>query len=274
MYPPYCAPVRGYIDDILEGGPRYVQWNISLYDDDVLWVVPGSHSRVNTTEEDAQIIEDPRVPVPGSIQTHLKAGDGVVYILPILHWGSNYSTTMRRCVHGGFSMFTHYQNLCYLDYLSKEGQAAFRRWDRRSEEMKGHTEAALRAFMDGDTIGYHAALDRLHPGRGKKGRLLSTVFLSKTARRIDQIKRPDFDQLSEQEQGWAMRPHPMTLQWGGAFADRFSTEEAILLWQRFKPIDDMVRSEDIQFAPSFQGADSYYHFIDMPEAEAVLGQVC
>ncbi|SVD90720.1 uncharacterized protein METZ01_LOCUS443574, partial [marine metagenome] len=42
MYPPYCAPLQGYVDDISEMGPRYIQWNISLYDDDVLWVIPGS----------------------------------------------------------------------------------------------------------------------------------------------------------------------------------------------------------------------------------------
>ena len=50
MYPPYCAPLQAYVDDILETGPRYIQWNISLYDDDVLWGVPGSHARLNTQE--------------------------------------------------------------------------------------------------------------------------------------------------------------------------------------------------------------------------------
>ncbi|MEE2710047.1 MAG: phytanoyl-CoA dioxygenase family protein [Gemmatimonadota bacterium] len=270
MYPPLCAPIRGYIDEILGSGPRYVQWNITLYYDDTLWVVPGSHKRINTPEEDAQILEDPHAPVPGGIQTRLKAGDGVVYILPILHWGSNYSTKRRRCIHGGFSMFSQYEDLSYLDFLSEEAQAAFQRWDRRSEDMKDQTEAALRTFMNGDIAGYFAALDRLHPGRGEKGQVLSTVFLSKTARRIDQIKRPGNDRLSEQEQGWATRSHPMTLQWGTAFADRFTTQGAALLWKRFKPVDAMVRSDDMQFAPSFQGADWYYHFIDMPASENIL----
>ena len=167
-------------------------------------------------------------------------------------------------------MFSQYEDLSYLDFLSEEAQAAFQRWDRRSEDMKDQTETALRAFMNGDTTGYFAALDRLHPCRGDKGRVLSTVFLSKTARRIDQIKRPCFDRLSEQEQGWATRPHPMTLQWGTAFADRFTTQETALLWKLFKPVDDMVRSDGIQFTPSFQGTDSYYHFIDIPASEAIL----
>ena len=52
FYPPRCAPLQGYAEDIIENGPRYVQWNIPLYDDDVLWVVPGSHNRFNTEQED------------------------------------------------------------------------------------------------------------------------------------------------------------------------------------------------------------------------------
>ena len=42
LYPPFSAPVQAYTEDILENGPRYVQWNIPLYDDDVLWVMPAA----------------------------------------------------------------------------------------------------------------------------------------------------------------------------------------------------------------------------------------
>ena len=85
LHPIDTAPLQGYIDDIVEGGPRYVQWNIPLYDDSVLWVVPGSHLRLNTPEENEVMLADPPRPLPTGVQTHLEAGDGVVYILPILH---------------------------------------------------------------------------------------------------------------------------------------------------------------------------------------------
>ena len=49
FYPPLNCPLMAYVDDILENGPRYVQWNVPLYDDSVLWVVPGSHVRRNAT---------------------------------------------------------------------------------------------------------------------------------------------------------------------------------------------------------------------------------
>ena len=118
FYPPYCAPLQSYADDILENGPRYVQWNIPLYDDNVLWVVPQSHIRRNTEEENRQIAKDARAPLANGVQTHLNAGDGVAYILPILHWGSNYSTKLRRTIHGGFADFSHYPDLSYLKHLS------------------------------------------------------------------------------------------------------------------------------------------------------------
>ena len=118
LYPPFSAPVQAYAEDILENGPRYVQWNIPLYDDDVLWVMPGSHNRLNTAEENRLLAGDERVPFPGGVQTDLKAGDGVVYILPILHWGSRYDRTLRRTLHGGFSTHTQVHDLSYAEHLS------------------------------------------------------------------------------------------------------------------------------------------------------------
>ena len=143
-HPIDTAPLQGYIDDIVETGPRYVQWNLSLYDDNVLWVLPGSHLRANSDAENQQLLADPKVPLPGAVQTHLNAGDGVVYILPILHWGSNYSKKMRRAIHGGFSNHTHYEAFDYINYLSPTVQDKFHRWNEHSDEMQVWTENALR----------------------------------------------------------------------------------------------------------------------------------
>ena len=141
FYPPLNAPLLAYADDILENGPRYVQWNIPLYDDDVLWVVPGSHIRRNTQEENEAMQRDPRAPIPGGVQTHLKAGDGVAYILPILHWVSNYSTKMRRTIHGGFARLTHWEDTSWLTHLSPAAQETLSRWSRRSAQYVAVAEA-------------------------------------------------------------------------------------------------------------------------------------
>ena len=106
VHPIDMAPMASLQADFLENGPKYLQWNISLYDDDVLWVVPGSHRRLNTEEENRQLLKNPRVPLPGGIPVELKGGDGVAYSNYILHWGSNYSTKLRRAIHGA-TRFSH-----------------------------------------------------------------------------------------------------------------------------------------------------------------------
>ena len=166
IHPIDTAPLQAYIDDIIENGPRYVQWNIPLYDDSVLWVVPGSHIRINTEEENRQLLADPRVPLPGSVQTHLNGGDGVVYITPILHWGSNYSAKLRRTIHGGFCNFTKYEDLSYTRNLSAEAQATLERWDERSKRMQAHTESALRAVIEKRQFCLPRCLERDTSGQG------------------------------------------------------------------------------------------------------------
>ena len=264
FYPPHTAPLQGYNEDILENGPRYVQWNLPLYDDSVLWVVPGSHVRFNTDAENAALNKDASTPLPGAIQTHLAAGDGVAYILPLMHWGSRYNANMRRTIHGGFSEFTTYKDLPYLEHLSPASQASFKRWNGRSERTIDLIEGALRAVINSNGPAYMAALDRLHPNRGEKGRLLSTIFLSKSAKRIHHLKSPHFDRMPEQERMWATQIHPMTLQWGKPLAARFTEQEADILWTRFKFVDDLLQAGEDQWTPGFQGEETRYYFDQVP----------
>ena len=264
LYPPYGAPLQGYVDDIIESGPRYVQWNLCLYDDDVLWVIPGSHARLNTERENELLRTNRNIPFPGGVQTHLNAGDGVAYILPILHWGSNYSTKMRRTIHGGFSTFTQYGNQSYMKYLSTSAQATFDRWIQRSDQMINHTESILRAAIEKDAAAYHASLEKLHPGRGEKGKMLSTVYLTKIAKRVYDCKHPNFENLPQETRDSTIRSHPITLQWGLPLADRFSFEEARTLWDRFKPVDARIQSDVEDAAPGYESRPSRYHFNEMP----------
>lgn len=263
LYPPYGAPLQGYVDDIIEAGPRYVQWNLCLYDDDVLWVIPGSHARLNTERENELLRTNRNIPFPGGVQTHLNAGDGVAYILPILHWGSNYSTRIRRTIHGGFSTFTQYENRSYMKYLSTSAQATFDRWIQCSDQMITHTESILRAAIEKDAAAYHASLEKLHPGRGEKGKMLSTVYLSKIAKRVYDCKHPDFEKLPQETRDSTIRSHPITLQWGLPLADRFSFEEAQTLWDRFKPVDARIQSDVETTAPGYENRPSRYHFNEM-----------
>ena len=263
-HPIDTAPLHGYIDDIIEGGPRYVQWNIPLYDDSVLWVIPGSHLRLNTPEENELMLADPCRPLPNGVQTHLEAGDGVVYILPILHWGSNYSPKMRRTIHGGFSTHTSIKDLSFTDHLSPQAQEAFARWNDRSEKMEQHTEDALRAVLSGDGAAYLSALDSLHPERAEKGRILSTVFLCKAALAIRLRKDPPLQDIAEDLRRRLLGTHPITLNWGSKFADRFTSDEARVLWDRFSPLEALLQSDEEHFVPGFQSIPMKHYFNEMP----------
>lgn len=74
------------------------QWNLALYDDASLIVVPGSHSRARTEVERAA---DPfEKEIPGQLIVQLKAGDVVFYNNNILHRGAYNSKVDRLTLHG------------------------------------------------------------------------------------------------------------------------------------------------------------------------------
>jgi hypothetical protein len=74
------------------------QWNLALYDDASLIVVPGSHLRARTeTEQKADPFEKV---IPGQITVKLNAGDVVFYNNNILHRGVYDSSRERMTLHG------------------------------------------------------------------------------------------------------------------------------------------------------------------------------
>ena len=264
IHPEDMAPLEALQKDVEENGPRQVQWNIPLYYDDVLWIIPGSHSRPNTEEENRLLAANPRQPLPGGMPVKLNAGDAVVYNNYLLHWGSNYSTKLRRIVHGTFGHFTYYPDAGIGDSLSPSSRATFRSWVNRSEQVRDATESALRAVINRDAPGFRAAIEDLHPGAGENGKSLLTIFLSKAANQLHLLKRPDFDTLTEQERKRAVTPHPFALCWGEDFGRRFTSEEADTIVQRFKNLDAKLQSDGEHSEPGFQSKPMRYVFSQMP----------
>ncbi len=263
VHPIDMAPLGNLQADLLENGPKYLQWNIPLYDDDVFWVVPASHRRLNTGEENQQLSENPRVPLPGGIPVELKAGDGVVYSNYLLHWGSNYSTRLRRTLHGGHTIFPYYEDLSFTRFLAPEARDAFVEWDRKSARMQDSTEAALRAIIDKNAGVYHTAVEALQPGAGEAGQMVQAIYLCKAAYHIHILKKPDFDSLPEGVRQRAARSHSISLNWGPRFADRFSREEADLLWHRCATLDAGLQADEEHIVPGFQDRTMRYFFEEM-----------
>lgn len=76
----------------------HAQWNLALYDDASLIVVPASHKRARTDDERRA---DPwEREMPGQLVVELKAGDAVFYDNNILHTGRYSSEVERMTLHG------------------------------------------------------------------------------------------------------------------------------------------------------------------------------
>ena len=104
------------IEDWLFSKARFhnsVQINLPLVDENSLWIVPRSHNRPNTPEEN-QAFQGSKhyAPVgaemPGGMPVRLKAGQAVIYNNNLIHRG--YTKTMevpRRTLHMGYHSATH-----------------------------------------------------------------------------------------------------------------------------------------------------------------------
>ena len=265
IHPIDMAPMRLLQLDMLENGPRYVQWNIPLYDDDVLWAVPGSHRRINTELENDELLADPCAALTGGVPIELKAGDAVVYINFLLHWGSNYSKKMRRTLHGGHAMFMDNSGSGCARFLSPAARQQFAHWDTQVAQTQDKTEAALRAVLDGDAAAYNSALEALHPGVGAAGRLVLTIFMCKAVQLMRIATRQDLSDVPEALQRVAAGSHSITLNWGPAFASRFSAAEIGKLWQRFEFVDTRLLNTEEYFIPGYQSGPMQYFFEDVAE---------
>ena len=261
IHPLDMAPMAVLKRDLLENGPKYIQWNVPLYDDIVFWAVPGSHRRLNTYEENRQLEENPRVPMPGGIPIELNAGDGVVYVNYLLHWGSNYSTTLRRTIHGGHSIFPCYSDTEFMRHVSANSRAEFQSWNQLSHLKQNLTEQALRSVINKDSDSFWEAIRGLQPGSGDKGMTVLLIYLSKAAYHIlvhKQSRNSDFPRWAADNQ------HPISINWGPQFSERFTATDAEKLWGNFSMVDRYLRSESEQFAPGYQNREPmFYYFEDI-----------
>ncbi len=266
------APLAGLQADMLSNGPGSVQWNIPLYDDDVLWVVPGSHRRLNTPRENQELLNDPRAKLSNCTQVSLKAGDGVMYINTILHWPSNYSTRLRRIIHlrytsFGGQLFPYGSRFLwepdFVRHLSPEGQAVFHRFLELAQLEDDRIEAFYRALLDQDPEAFRQALALLHPG--DTGRLVCVVLLSKLARRMGALKRPEVANLPERERASAVGEQTFSIRNLESLARRFTGSETKLLGQRFAPLDARLQLETEHFVPSLASKPTRYAQEHMPD---------
>ena len=258
-YSHHDGPLEGKQRNFMENGPVHLQWNIALYDDDVLWVVPGSHIRPSTEAENQQLgavdhtYANGQMPqgerrheaLPGSIPVDLNAGDGVVYANMILHWGSNYSTKHRRIIHigtrgfGGPRYYLHgFTTSDNFRHLSPDNRAEHQRLLALYEEEGTVEQATYRAILDRDATIFETNLARLHPA--ETGRLSCLIDLCIGVR-----------QAIGSEDG---------------VVQGFSRRETEQLWHRFTPLEDALKVGGGDWLPGFLIAERVpYRIYGMPK---------
>ena len=133
----------------------------------------------------------------------------------------------------------------------------------------------MRAALNGDTGAYFAALEALQPGAGEDGKIVLTIYLCKAVLHIQVVKHrnatagngasPDpLEGISEDYRSRALTPHPISINWGPKFTERFTVDEAAALHRRFAILDDKLQAEQEHFAPGFQARPMRYFFNQMP----------
>ena len=292
---PGDAPLEGLGADMTENGCGYVQWNvractqpdllqpltprllwqIPLYDDDVLWVLPGSHVRRTSDAENAQLAAEPKLstPLPGSIPVKLKAGDGVTrplarvslgcvphtwrsvqvaYTNFLMHWGSNYSTKLRRTLHAGYQSFDSGVQFRYFHLwwslpwararLPAELQPPFARWAAAIAREHDIIDGAFRALLRRDGGSFCAALDRLH--RGKEQQLVTAIHLLWIAKDLFEMSQEEAKRSAggPEEEGASSPPvdERNRFLWED-LRRRYEPEELAALWARFGGLDEQLR---------------------------------
>lgn len=254
------APLRGMISNMEHHGPSYLQWNIALYDDSVFWIVPRSHRRINTEAERRQLAENPSVPLPGGMPVELNAGDGVVYTHLLLHWGSYYSSKMRRTLHPGYRPFgfaalpnVHWRHWepGFYHHLSNTAREQFEAWDALFFQEFDRIAAIFRAIINREVDRFRAELALLHPSPHEQ--MVSVVMLSKLAGKLYTLKHTT--------------ANPASL-WGNGrdiiyLGNHFTPEQATELWRRFQSLDENLKLPEETYQPGFQRR-SDYNPNDMP----------
>ena len=144
-----------------DGKQLHAQYNIALFDDASLIVIPGSHRRIRTDDERNS---DPyRADMPGQLVVELKAGDAVFYNSNILHRGSYkgidpQSKLGRMTLHGSVGLHGHgtARGRQVLQHSVGEWveRAEFPEMDGPKKERAEGMRHRLMAMGNGEDLGY------------------------------------------------------------------------------------------------------------------------
>lgn len=279
--PDHDGPLSALLDDIEANGPAYAQWNIALCDEAILHLIPGSHRRFNSGPEADQLKRHggTQMPLANEIAADLKAGDGVVYNNMLLHWGSRYTTQKRRTIHLGYRTFGKIfpnQNRCGLPERicslfpddSPERQALAHGFALYRDESMVIGDV-FRTLLADDREKFSAGVTRLHSGG--EGRLTCIILLSIVARNLFEFSKSDDGKPVPYDSTGSYN-----VQLKRQMQRKFDAAEIQQIYERFQPLDMMLRTGVSEYVGGFLGPQTDYAFEQLPAAvteESVMAAV-
>lgn len=254
------APLGGMQRDMQANGVGYVQWNIALEDDEIFWLIPGSHRQPDSAALQQALLDDPCVEIHCGVPIKLQKGDGVVYSNVCLHWGSQYnSTPTRRTLHLSYRAIgvgaqqllskSHsapgLEEPAFADAVPKDCGEHFRLAASLLTEERATMVTLFRAVIDRDEEGFDRALAALHVGTEQ--RMVAVVLLSKIAKAVGVLCSSEIAHLPLDGRQAALEASPNyhgSPDWPVCQAvSQFSPAEASVLVQRFSVLDMMLKRE-------------------------------
>ena len=202
----------------------------------------------------------------------LNAGDGIVYIHMMLHWGSNYSAKLRRTVHLGYRSFggpvyplvNHfYWHPDFTKRMPQETRERFAHFYQLHEQQCDVIESTFRAIVAKDAAGFRDGLVTLHPGEA--WRMVCVVYLSKLVEKTRTLKQPDVVNLPLRGTDRCyLRAPAQFLSLSRIFRAAFQQREAELLWDRFGTLYDKIQEEIDRTVPNLESRQDRLLLTDMP----------
>ncbi len=246
------APLSGMQADLMANAPGYVQWNIALYEDDVFWILPTSHKQPTNEAQRRQLMLDPKAPLEGGIPVELQPGDGIVYPNLMMHWGSKYTSQLRRTIHLGYRSFGgqilsyhHHLDWYHTDgfrqYIPSAAEAHFAHWAKYYDQERDQIEETFCALIASDEQKFRHCLAELHPG--EFGRMVSVVLLCRIANKVVLLHRPEIAQMSMQERQPLIDGSPPAY-YAEDMAQRFTAAEATALQTRFAALNEQLQQDE------------------------------
>ena len=216
--PRSSLPLRGLQTDYQANAAGHLTWNVALYDDASLWVVPGSNRRA-TSDAEQEVLNRPAMlsdePVPGAVPCELAAGDAAAFDATMIHSGSNNTDTFRRTFNVSYRafggpVFPHNRGTSWkpdiLERLTPQSARAFSRFELLLGEERDTIAVTFHAMVNCDEPAFHRHLAQLHPG--EQGRMACVVLLDKIAYSLWTLSRRDSGSISNDEYGELSIDHP------------------------------------------------------------------